>query len=271
MTTEKQKAYMRDYMAKRRAAGLDNSRPPTERPPTERPRVGRSGRLKTDWSASATPISGTKLGAMLGVYSRSVGALERSAYLDRVIRGEKPAQEAPVADKQFHVRAVEQVTEAQRRAQRSAELDPLIAGVEAMFDDLPDLVRAQDVLDKLDPALVRAVNSRVPRAVAKTLRRLGAVTHDAGNSNAGTYARLYVVRRHDHYAAMKGRALLIAYQAIKGGIRLSQPPAISGRSSKSKSRGRTPARPADRCTGFKTAKRSTSYGRRATEDKITRS
>src|SRR5580704_12176935 len=90
MTTEAEKVRMREYMRKRRAAGLDKSRPPTDRPHGN---AGR-GRLTTDWSASAMPISGTKLGAALSAYHHSIGALERSAYLDALTLGKKPDEEA---------------------------------------------------------------------------------------------------------------------------------------------------------------------------------
>jgi hypothetical protein len=225
MTTEAQRTYMRDYMKRRRAAGLDSSRLPTDRP-------RRNARTLTP----PPPLSGTKLERALSAYSRSIGALERSKYLDALIRGEKPDQEAkPLARPQ----AVDQMTEAQRRVQYRAELAPLIAAVDATFDSLPDLVSMQDVLDRLDPVLVAALQTRALLAVAKVLKRRGAMPRDAGNSNDGTFVRIYVVRRAEHYASVRGRGLFAAYEAVKAG---RQPPAVSGRASKAKVEAHTPGR-----------------------------
>jgi hypothetical protein len=160
------------------------------------------------------------LSSTLAAYSRSIGALERSAYLDRVIRGEKPDQEMKVLPRP---QTADQMTEAQRRVQYRAELHPLIGAVEALYDALPDLVSLQDVLDRLDPVLAAPVlaaslHSRAPLAVSKALKKLGAASRDAGNTADGTRVRLYILREAERFAGMKGRKLYAAYQALKSGI-----------------------------------------------------
>jgi hypothetical protein len=236
MTTEAQKAYMRDYMKKRRAAGLDSSRLPTG----ERPR--RHARTLTP----PAPLSGTKLASALSAYSRSIGALERSAYLDALVLGKRPAQEmTPLPSP----RGADLMTEAQRRVKYRAELKPLVETVEALYDDLPDLVSLQDVLDRLDPVLAAPViaaslHSRAPLAVSKVLKRLGAQPRDAGNCQDGTKVRLYILRRAERYAGMKGRKLFAEYERIKTEqqskiinrkkkLLHAQPPSLPGSSRKS--------------------------------------
>jgi hypothetical protein len=231
---------MAEYMRKRRAAGLDKSRPLRN--------TGRGGRFTTAWTTSAAPITTeTKLAMALQGYYRGVTAHERSAYLDRLIRGEKPDEDgAPKCGGDVWRSMlpcglpVTQTSERMIRARRAAEVVPLVEAVEAIFDSLPDLVTAFDVYGKLDPALAETMLYRWTRVVPATLRRLGAVPREAGQAKLGTAATIYVLRRHEHYAHMKRSPLLDAYQAAKAGIRLSQPRAVSGRSSKSKSRGRTP-------------------------------
>jgi hypothetical protein len=210
MTTEAQRAYMRDYMKKRRAAGLDSSRLPADRP-----------RRNARGLAPPPPLTGTKLSNTLTAYSRSIGALERSAYLDALVLGKKPPQEMPpLASSQ----PVDQMTDAERRAQYRAELVPLVAAVEATFDSLPDLVGVADVLDRIDPALaapvlVVSLHARAPLAVAATLKKLGAHPVEAGNTADGTRTRLYVIRGAKRYAGMKGRKLYAAYEAVKAATR----------------------------------------------------
>lgn len=210
MTTD-----MAEYMRKRRAAGLDRSRPPRN--------TGRGGRFTTAWTTSAAPITTeTKLTTALAGYSRTPGAHERSAYLDRLIRGEKPDEDgAPKCGgdvwRSMLPRGVPKpVSERTLMAQRAAEVAPLVEAVEAMFDSLPDLVTAQDVFDKLDMALAEAMKFRWPRVIAATLRRLGGVPRDAGQAKLGTARTLYVLRRHEHFAAMKRSPLLAAYEALAG-------------------------------------------------------
>jgi hypothetical protein len=226
---------MRDYMKKRRAAGLDSSRLPADRP-----------RRNARGLAPPPPLTGTKLSNTLTAYSRSIGALERSAYLDALVLGKKPPQEMPPLARP---QPVDQMTDAERRAQYRAALVPLVAAVEATFDSLPDLTSVADVLDRIDPVLaapvlVASLHSRAPLAIAGTLKKLGAHPVEAGNTADGTRTRLYIVHNAERYAGMKGRKLYAAYQAIKAGMvngrnRVERPRAASGRSLKSKSRGDT--------------------------------
>jgi hypothetical protein len=218
MTTD-----MAEYMRKRRAAGLDKSRPPRN--------TGRGGRFTTAWTTSAAPITTeTKLATALAGYSRTPGAHERSAYLDRLIRGEKPDEDgAPKCGGDVWRSMlpcglpVTQTSERMMRARRMAEVVPLVEAVEAIFDSLPDLVTAFDVYGKLDPALAETMLYRWTRVIPATLRRLGAVPREAGQAKLGTAATIYVLRRHEHYAPMKRSPLLDAYQAIKAGIPLRRP------------------------------------------------
>jgi hypothetical protein len=235
MTTD-----MAEYMRKRRAAGLDKSRPPRN--------TGRGGKFTTAWTTSAAPITTeTKLATALAGYSRTPGAHERSAYLDRLIRGGKPDEdETPKCGgdvwRSMLPRGVpvKSITERTMLARRAAELAPLVEAVEAIFDDLPDLVTAFDVYGKLDPALAATFKFRWPRSIAATLRRLGGVPREAGQAKLGNARTIYVLRRHEHFSAMKRSPLLAAYEAAKAGIRLSRPQAVSGRSSNPKSRCDTP-------------------------------
>jgi hypothetical protein len=200
-------------------------------------------------------ISPARLATAIDDYRRTPSALQRSAHLDALVRARFAVLlgDSPVPDATGPRTAgdlwrsmlprgapVKSVTERTMQAQRAAELSPLVEAVEAIFDSLPDLVAAQDVFDKLDPALAETFKFRWPRSIAATLRRLGAVPRDAGQAKLGTARTIYVLRRHENYAPMKRSPLLAAYEAAKAGIRLSQPRAVSGRSSKAKSRDRTP-------------------------------
>jgi hypothetical protein len=218
------KAYMREYMAKRRAAGLDKSRAPRN--------AGRGGRLTTAWVASAAPITvQTKLATALEGYRRSPGARERSARLDALIlSGKKPdADEAPKCGgdvwRSMLPRGIpaREASDRTIMAQRANAAAPLVETVERLFDDLPDLVSALDVYNRLDPVLAETMKHRWPRVIAATLRRLGGVPREAGQAKLGTARTIYVLRWHEHYSTMKRSPLLDAYEALKSPTPLRRP------------------------------------------------
>jgi hypothetical protein len=199
------KEYMREYMRKRRAAGLDRSRLPK----------GVIGPEAPDWE---------------GLH-RSPNARERSAYLDSLILGKKLDQETepPLTAGDLHRASLpvgykgSTIIQREGDAQRAAELIPLVEAVEAIYSDLPDLVTAKDVADKLDPALIERVKNRWFLAITARLKKLGAVSRDAGNTADGTRVRLYIVRGAEGFAGVKGRKLYAAYKALKIGTGSSAP------------------------------------------------
>jgi hypothetical protein len=178
----------------------------------------------TIWAgARATPvIPKTKLATALEDYRRSPSARERSKRLDALIL--KPLDQggaAPLTAGDIwrsmlpHGYQRAAVSQSESDAQRAAELIPLVEAVEAIYSDLPDLATAKDVADKLDPALVERVKNRWFLAITMRLKKLGAVSRDAGNTADGTRVRLYILRGAERFAGVKGRKLFAAYRAIK--------------------------------------------------------
>jgi len=217
---------------------------------TEHGNAGRPEKIIfTDWvgRSSAPMTTDRRIAHALASYSRTPGALERSKRLDTLILkprdqeakptltgGDLHRQQLPVG---YNRPIIPYLNEVERRA---AELAPLVEAVEAIYDDLPDLVTVQDVADKLDPALIERLKGRWPLAVAARLKKLGAVHLDAGNTSDGTRTHLYIVHDPERYEGVRGRRLYAAYQAAKAGQRVQRPRAVSGRSSKARSRGDTP-------------------------------
>jgi hypothetical protein len=210
-------------------------------------------------------MSPYKLAMAMGGYQRSPSALQRSAYLDALTRARfavllgnnNPAPEATAPRtagdlwRSMLPRGVpvKTITERTMLARRTAELAPLVEAVERVFNRLPDLVTATDVHDMLDPALAEKFKMRWPRSVAATLRRLGGVPHDAGQAKLGTARTIYILRRHEHYAALKRSPLLAAYQAIKADKRpltTTRPPAVRGKASRGRNRRGSGRRPEGR-------------------------
>jgi hypothetical protein len=211
---------------------------------TEHGTAGRPEKIIiTNWAgrSSAPMTTANKISTALAGYSRSPGALERSkrldaivrsrsAHLDALILGKKPDEdEAPKCGGDFHRASLPvgyhrpTLTYRDSDAQRAAERASLVAAVEAIYDDLPDLVTAQDVADKLDPALLAAMKFRWFLAITARLKKLGAVQVEAGNTADGTRVMLYITHHPERYDGMKGRKLYAAYQAAKAGIRSELP------------------------------------------------
>jgi len=143
--------------------------------------------------------------------------------LDSLILGKKPDQESepPLTAGDLHRASLPvgyqgpTFSQSKIDAKRAVELKPLVEAVEALFATLPDLVSAWDVRDRLDPALAEAMKFRWPRSVATTLKRLGAVKRDIGNTRTRNVQTLYILRELDRYGTMKRGELSVAYKTIK--------------------------------------------------------
>jgi hypothetical protein len=229
---------------------------------TEHGKAGRPEKIIiTDWAgrSSAPMTTANKISNALIGYSRSVGALERSkrldaivrsrsAHLDALILGKKSDEdEAPKCGGDLHRASLPvgyhrpTLTYRDSDVQRAAERAPLVAAVEAIYDDLPDLVTAKDVAGRLDPALLAAMKFRWFLAITARLKKLGAVQVEAGNTADGTRVTLYVTHHPERYDGMKGRKLYAAYAAVKGEQRVQRPRAVSRRALNPKIRGGTAA------------------------------
>jgi hypothetical protein len=218
-------------------------------------------------------MSAERLATAIDYYQRGPSALQRGARLDALVRarfaallGDTPAPDVkPLTGGEQYLASLPrgyhgpQLTEATIKAQRAAALTPLVEAVEAIYSGLPDLVSVQDVADLLDPALVEAAKYRYLRAIADTLKRLGAASRQAGISKDRTVTQIYIVRRPDRYAGLRGRAMFAAYQAIKAGTRSGQPTVAVGRPSARRAVGRRAAPIVNAAPG---QTRKTSHSRR---------
>jgi hypothetical protein len=162
-------------------------------------------------------ISQTKLINALAGYSRSPGALMRSAHLDALIL-KKPRDEAkPLTGGERYRASLPVGYHASgtmpRDEQHAADRAELVEAVGAILDDLPDLVTHQDVATALPRSVVDAMGQRLTLAISAALKAHGAVSRET--TPAANYGRhvYYVLRNPLKYEPLVGLALHRAYDA----------------------------------------------------------
>jgi hypothetical protein len=237
--------YMKNYMRKRRAAGLDGSRP-------------RKDDLRPEASAGAPDWEG---------YLRSPNARERSARLDRLVRsrfakllGETPDRKPTLTGGDLHRASlpvgykppVGQTAGDQQRADDAAVFKD---AMKQIFDGLPGAVTTYDVAARLPAAVVKLMGRRLQIQIAKFLVGQGATPREIGIATRRTAKRIYLIDRR--LVGMRRGALYDRYYALNGILppaaqpdsrkrmvndrnHVERPRAVSGRSSKSKIQGNAP-------------------------------